>query len=176
MQSEPAVAAVHSHKEFVINCLGKFALGAVLACVVSSCSSRPKLDYEVVSEPQLKFEAINPGDQALEEILKTPTQFVQNYPNAQYAWDRAQMFFKDHTSRSKFVAGPGGEIGISNRNSTSDPFIYDVTRRDVPTGAQFTLRCMPRTGNANDRNAELNCKNLARFIRDGTLESGLLVR
>lgn len=177
MLNAPADAVALSLKSIVRSHIVDIrALCAVVAlCFLTNCSSRPRIDYEPVNTSNIRVQAISPKEQAIEDISKMPTQFVQGYPAAQYAWDRAQIFFKNHTSQSRFSAGSGSEIRISNRASLQDPYIFEVSRKDGPTGAQFAVRCLPRSGNANDPMAELNCKNLARFVRDGTLETSLLV-
>lgn len=178
MPSAPADAEVHFHKEKMnssLKLMWRWSTGFSLCLltiiqVFAGCASKSELAYEIVPPAKpIQVEILNPIDQAHEEISKAPTKFSLQYPAAQYSWDRARLFFDQYTSNSTFTAAGKGTVRLHNRSSAKDATIYEVEKRDIPSGMEFTLRCSARSG----ANADQSCRNLARFLRDGTWEAGI---
>lgn len=154
----------------------------LLACAsVSACApavfthSRASVAYE--------FEHIGPKQQAIEAVNATPTQFVVEFPNDPTSWERAFIFFNKYTERQSIYESdkPVWNSKISNDNAPADSFYYEVTRRLESNGFRYNISCTTNPKHMNSGinsqdQAQLNARNLARFIRDGTLEVSLLVK
>jgi hypothetical protein len=119
-------------------------------------------------------------DQARELVANTQTYFQMNLDDAPAAWDRAKLFLEKYLSADGSRAGVvtkivGARWGLSNGSSSTGSYVYEVWREDVQDGYKFKVSCKPKQG-ASAQLAELNARNLARFIQDGRLELSLLAR
>ncbi len=155
-----------------------FVLVVFLFCAflsLSGCAASSKR----YTPPKYEFEHLDPKAQALEAIGATPTQFVVDFPNDPDSWERAFIFFNKYTERQSISESdkPVWNSSLSNHNAPSDQFLYEVKRVLEPEGFRYTITCMPspkRSAKGSTQQAILNAQNLARFIRDGTLEVSLL--
>lgn len=166
-----------------------------LTFVLVACSSKPQAmaPHAGQDSTEARVEVETPEDQALQAIAATPTEFSLGFGEAQYAWERAEVFFNTHTDGAfiKMASGdgrlglapgsqdyasitnaPGGKVRAGSR----DRFVYDVKRSGVRGGYRFSVSCIPATQSGDKNAAKRNALNLARFIKDGQLEAALLVR
>lgn len=138
---------------------------AILAvgCTASRGTSVPNdVTYEVESVTE----------QAVSAVEETATSFEVDPASARYVWERAEFFYRHYlglneqlkfTENSKVLAG-ADKLG----------FMWRVTGGTGTATGTFAVSC--DGGNGNDRLAELNARNLARFLNTGTLEVDLLPR
>lgn len=115
--------------------------------------------------------------------MRTPLNFKVIYPEANYSWERAKLFFERYTSKYGETLGTsqqpntaGGEIILSNGGAEGDPYFYQVRRLPLPGGFSYLVACRPRLKSATQGYADRNARNLARFILEGKLEVSLLKR
>lgn len=127
-------------------------------------------------QPQYEYEVVSIEEQALEAISATPMEFEIAFEDDEAAWDRSQLFFNNYTSGAivqDFDYPAPGQI-LRSRPGSQDKYIYEVERSQLPQGYRYVVSCQRRQGFAYL--SERNARNLARFIRDGHLELGLLDR
>ncbi len=143
-------------------------------------SSTPALQEQRVSASHgawhVEVESVE--QQALNAILAMPAQFVIDFSENYYAWERAQLFFDLNTSERAVLVDPesGSEV-VSNRNGSYDNFWYSVKRSPTNEGVLYRVSVVPRTPSEAARtDAVINAGNLARFIRDGILERSFIKR
>ncbi len=165
-----------------------FALGAFLFLL--GCRSPGSVSLKPIAQPESPLVAVEtPEDQALQALASAPRDFQLEFGEAQYAWERAQMFFRTHTDGSFMKMASSSPTGLSQdyasltnapggklRSGGRDTFIYEVRKMPVRGGYRFLVSCTPGTSSGDQRAAKRNALNLARFIRDGKLEVSLLVR
>lgn len=147
----------------------------VFACGCVKETFGPELEYEEEQAPRARLEAIPPQVEILDQVRKTPTEFVMPVSESRYAWERAELFFKKHTAESQFSAGKGDAIILSNPGK-SERINYAVERRSIPAGPKFSVRCSANSGSVPQEEINIQCRNLARFIRDGVLEETFINR
>ena len=122
--------------------------------------------------------AATPEEQARDEILAAPTEFVVPIEQDRFAWERARFFLENYgggggTPSNAVVKVVGSRRGLSSAPGPS-PYTYEVFKDFFPEGYRYSIRCVTTNGDTSD--AALNAGNFARFIRDGKLEVSLLVR
>jgi hypothetical protein len=142
-------------------CLASFLLGC------TSFTSKPEI-----------VEINSVDDQALAQVLQTPNSFYLNAKEAGSAWGKATYFFSTYTStlpvsHSMSEQSSNHLVGVT----PSKRFEYSVTQ--TPRGNAFhysvTCKALKKEVSGDLAHAELNGKNLARFLREGYLEVSLLV-
>jgi len=122
--------------------------------------------------------AATPEDQARDEILAAPTEFVVPIEQDRFAWERARFFLENYgggagTPSNAVVKVVGSRRGLSSAPGPS-PYTYEVFKDFSGEGYRYSVRCVTTSGDGSD--ATLNAGNFARFIREGRLEVSLLVR
>lgn len=119
-------------------------------------------------------EVISVREQALAEVRRTPIDFVVPALRDKGAWERAQTFFQLYLGGGKPADVSVGESLITNGGSRRAKYVYEVERNPEREGIHYSVRCTPHGAAADHSAARLNAQNLARFIKDGTLERSLL--
>lgn len=141
----------------------------VLCLSLTGCLSGNS-SYQIV-------ERISPEEQLVSAVASSPTSFVLDAQDANQAWKRAQLFFRQYTSRFVFrKMGAGEGAMLVSRDDTPDKYLYRVEKRPRERGFEFIVVCAPNLPSASREVASQNSKNLARFLREGTLEMSLLDR
>ena len=137
-----------------------------VALLLIGCSASKTPNYEV--------EVVTIDAQMLEDLNSTPTTFVVDIVEDHYAWERAQTFFRDYANTKPRLLERRGRLVLFNQPAEGTNFIYSVEKERQSTGIRYTVEC--QTQKLDPAAAQLNAHNLARFIRDGTLELSLLNR
>ena len=145
-------------------------MGATIGCASGARSPLQRKAKETFPRQPI---ALNEELEA--ELRDVALDFVISVPDNRYAWERAQLFFKEHTSGTKFSAGQGDAIKLSNSSAT-DPVSYTVEKVTVQDGSRFRLQCAAGARPLPPDIVTTQCKNLARFIHFGILEQSLLIR
>lgn len=115
-------------------------------------------------------------DEELEaELRDVATDFTMQIPDSRYAWERAQLFFKEHTTKGHFSAGRADAVILTNSGS-QDVVVYTVTKSTASSGTRFSLACVSGAQRLSADTLAIQCKNLARFIHLGVLEQSLILR
>jgi len=121
------------------------------------------------------MDVVTVEDQAKHEILATPTTFLLQGEESEGAWTRSRFFFETYTSGTFKISA----LAMTSDESAGTPFRYTVRR--TPQGVRgetYQVACIPATPQgitAEQRTkADLNAKNLARFLKSGYLEVSLL--
>ena len=172
--------------------LRSFFFSILALLCATGCSSSPKSALKPPSGAVASSSTVvveTPQDQALHAIAAAPREFQLNFGEAQYAWERTQIFFSSHTDGAFLkMASEGGTSGSENyasitnapggrvRSGAKDNFIYDVRKIPVRGGFRFQVNCVPASATGDKNAAKRNALNLARFIKNGELEASLLVR
>lgn len=145
----------------------------LLVGLCSSCSLTGKPDSQSIFEDP-RFEVVSPIDQAKEEIAKMPQDFVIPSSDDLYAWERTETFFKSYTKNPNRVrqGSVGTRSAITNRGVFGERYQFAVTKEEVAQGYRYKVNCFLPPNTAGD--CDLNAKNVARFIRDGYIETTLL--
>ena len=146
-----------------------FLLVILTGCGVGlNLGGSPSYEYEVVDTSQI----------AVENIKATPKQFVlEGTPNNQ-AWERGRLFLDKYINGSNLsVVSRGSESveRLESKSSASVNYKYRIERIRAGEMYKYSIECSPLSTNANNISADLNARNLARFLKDGTLEVDQLV-
>jgi len=152
----------------------RFLTVSAVVLVSSGCSTETEVAPET---PSFEIEVESVEQQALGAVASTPLEFLVPLQEADEAWSRALLFFSQYTS----AEGRPREVGprlveVSTEGESSDPYRYTVRRLVTPQGYSFAVKCEANGAERIAGLAEQNGRNLARFIRDGTLEVSLLAR
>lgn len=110
---------------------------------------------------------------ARQEILNTPLEFDIEFADNAAAWDRAILFFQNEL-KSLTESFKSDRILASNHKDTASKYIFVVSKRPALNGNTYRVTCADRKAGKTDI-AELNARNLARFIIHGELERSLLI-
>jgi len=163
--------------------------GMILVGLTTGCAAKPVMPYGANSKaprhnsrPVVEIETAQ--EQALKEVMSSPTSFVVSYPEAPYSWERAKLFFELYTTRydesyslrPQDGAGLREEVLLSNSLAREDNYYYQVKKTSERSGLAYVVSCRPRREPGDLLYAERNARNLARFIRQGQLEVSLLKR
>jgi len=142
----------------------------------SSLSLQATSDSAFAGRWEVEVESVE--QQALNAISSMPAQFLIDFSENFYAWERAQVYFDLYTTERTVLTDPesGSEV-VSNQNSRDDNFWYSVKRSPTNEGFLYRVLVTPRQpGEASRTAASINAKNLGRFIRDGILERSFVKR
>jgi len=141
--------------------------GALLGCA-------PALHIEKVSAPLPTYERVTMEEALREEVANSPVSFVLNHYESNYAWERAKIFFKEHTTGflGERKVSPD-KLLLSNIESAKDKYVYEVERSRSAEGFRYHITCFSNEFAGLDQ-SQVNARNLARFIRMGQLERSLL--
>jgi len=129
------------------------------------------VDYEIEASVQ---------DQAFEEVRKQPTSFVVTSGEDVHAWERANFFFNRYLKQEgqkgvmKAVHN-GNAVVLTSKALQVGRFDFEVRKTDTYNGIHYDVRCVSRKAGNGD-SANINARNLARFIQTGNLEVSLLVK
>ncbi|MCB0318883.1 MAG: hypothetical protein KDD56_09005 [Bdellovibrionales bacterium] len=129
--------------------------------------------------PAYEYEVINSDQIALEEIQATPTQFILEGAKSSQAWERGRIFLNKYLKGTEYSIVARGQDSVERMESkinSSSNYKYRIERIRLGDDYQFSVVCSPLKNQANSMNADLNARNLSRFIKDGTLELTQLVR
>ena len=130
----------------------------IIFLFVLSCTPVKKIRYDVDAQQEQNEALIDEAD----TIFELPLEKVPK------AWERANLFFSRYLPNERLdIHTP---TLLSNRRTTGK-YIY-VVRKNMLNNGQFSFKvqCFPNRSDASYMFAERNAKNLARFIRYGTLE------
>ena len=136
----------------------------------------PVLDLGRTRIPTENVQVVSVEDQALAAVDEVPLAFTVSYENEAAAWQRAITFFKLYLKEEGSAPFSLHDDLIFNQASPGVRYAYRVEHRAGPQGFAFNVACQPAGAGADAIHAEQNARNLARFVRDGTLELSLLSR
>lgn len=140
--------------------------------ILSSCSLKNKRNSGIFYQPEeyeVEFESVE--DQARKSISYTKRNFHIPAERIIPAWDRVYMFFNVFVKSKPSIAHSNRIVGNSKN------YTYEIIRKNANKGLEgmfYEVICKDRRFNKETDISILNAKNLARFIKDGTLEVGLL--
>ncbi len=131
-----------------------------------------KYEYEYVSVEQ----------QTLEEVMATPTSFLQNDQQSLLTWKRAIIFMKEYVGDAQpKIAKKGESVTTLTGSGSVTPYVFRVTRSLQGRNAQggntvrFSVQCYEKKGSLKvTSGAKRNAHNLARFLTSGQLERSYL--
>lgn len=142
-------------------------------CLTSACALQDPNSSKSVYVEQSDNLVVETLDEQLDEkLLKYPTRFVVPVADGKTTLERAIFFFKNHTSTftPQNPSVTAKNLNLTNEKS-GDRNLYRVAR--VLTGEGFRYSVQAAAGRGN-RQSALLAANLARFIREGQIEMGLL--
>jgi len=150
-----------------------FTISVFTACSASVSPQREMQRTSQSSGWEVEVETIT--DQAIAEILNTPTEFVVSFPDDHHSWERAMLFLDKHTTRKsvQHIMDPEELLIVSNYGETRDSYWYNIEKISHPEGWLYRIRAVPALS-GNHQLADRNARNLARFIRNGILERSLI--
>lgn len=141
--------------------------GGLMGCSALNAPESPRYTLEV--------ETVE--DQALSAVMSSSLEFTVELAAADDAWARARLFLSQYAASSAVPRAIAPRVSVlSSADSKAEPYLYKVTRAASPNGYHFRVGCEPRAADGSAAKAEQNARNLARFIREGTLELSLLNR
>jgi hypothetical protein len=148
---------------------------AVLLQLLTGCAFAPPASEVVAPHYEIEVETVEA--QAASAVASTPLEFLVPLEEADGAWGRARLFFSQYVSGDEVVTEVSGRTSeISTATENGERFRYKVRRTITPNGYRFVVECAQPKGDEPDFPAQQNARNLARFIREGTLELTLLAR
>ena len=159
----------------------------VVACasLIAGCSSpgklRPRAEKSSPARSRvISVEVITVEQQAREEVAGTTTKFEIPWSEDDAAWERARLFLTNYGG-GIVEASVGQRNIIGSLGDEASVFDYQIVRTRGKNGSNYEVTCESRgnvaaTGPGDLSAAELNARNVARFIRTGTLELSMLAR
>jgi len=123
------------------------------------------------SHPMPKIEVVSFQEQVREEVEEHPTQFQLPRQGDAQAWTRAQLFFRDYELSTPIVSS--NEIKSNPKGDRR--FLYQISRAGHGKEVEYVVNCVGREPRDNEI-AEVNAKNVARFLKEGQLELSLLTK
>jgi len=152
-----------------------FFAPAVLLPLLSGCAFAPPAPEVVAPHYEIDVETVEA--QAASAVASTPLEFLVPLKEADGAWARTRLFFSQYVSGDAVVTEVSDRASeISTATENGEKFRYKVRRTITPNGYRFVVECAPMKGGEAFFPAQQNARNLARFIREGTLELTLLAR
>jgi len=164
------------NKKSFQNCLLLLLIIFLAGCSAGAVSNtQARSVQDTTRQPQWEIEVETIEDQAIAEILSTPTEFVVTYSDDHYSWERAMIFLQSHTSKQSFqhISSPQEMVIVSNHGAMQDNYWYNVEKASHPEGWFYRVKVLP-AGAGSHHLADRNARNLARFIRNGILERSLI--
>jgi len=178
MRKEPVAVGVRSGKSRrgIPRRMLLAGMAAVLT-LLSACSSsvKPRTPHT------LQYELVSPQEQSLEALRAAELRFNVDMGEDQAAWTRANYFF-DKYAHSKSVSeelAPVWKTRISSAGGGGAKYLYKVEKILAKEGFNYSVSCNINPSGkppGSPGAADLNARNLARFIREGRLELDLLER
>lgn len=121
-------------------------------------------------------EYYSPKDLALQEVMKSPTQFPILHEEDYYVWERAKIFMTKYTKGVAWENEISGlHIMTSDAENNDESFHYQVSKRMTGEGYTYTVNCFT-WDHQETPTSLLNAKTLSRFMRRGELEADLIVK
>lgn len=115
------------------------------------------------------LEVVTVEEQALEDVMASPRFFTVPLKGDFDAWRRASLFFNMYLNEASSIPFDADRIVSSRRKGAQ--YVYEVKRKNLKNGVKYQVFCYPVTISAEKASlADRNARNLARFIREGTLE------
>lgn len=160
----------------------------LLACLLSSCSTgegRPKGVFSHLPEASngVSLEVAESVDQqAAAEVAATPPTFSVSIDEDSASWMRAKLFFEKFLTTESGTKTPvitkimGRKWVLLSSPSVAGNYSYEVAKDELPGAFRYHVQCTQRNNLGQQQVAEMNARNVARFIRDGKLEISLLTR
>lgn len=155
-------------------------LSSLLLC---SCgASRPLAPQIEIEQPQYQVEVTTSEQEALDEIDRMPTEFAIDMGEQRAAWERALYFFSQYAEHEKPVRehNNGKVTVLSNREDRGAKYHYEIQRAPADDGYTYKVICIANASSASrmgaQAQAQRNARNLARFIKEGSLEASLLTQ
>lgn len=162
-------------KTVVLICL-IFSAGCATSLVNTRSAAGSIATIVKAAEHGLEVSA-TPEDQARQEVLSTPKEFLVAFADDQYSWERARFFLENYVDAGAGHASAVIKVVGDRWSLASNPaaarYIYQVVKDAGDSGFTYQVSCVAGIGGDSSQ-AELNAGNLARFIRDGRLEVSLL--
>lgn len=137
---------------------GKFVIPALI--LLTACS-----------HPVPKIEVVSFKEQVREEIEEHPTQFQVPKQSDAQAWTRAQLFFRDYELTTPIVS----KNEIKSNPKAESRFLYQISRVGRGKEVEYVVNCVGREPRDTE-SAEVNARNVARFLKEGQLELSLLTK
>lgn len=144
-------------------------ISLILGC--SSSSSKKSGTWSRSFTTPEGYEVIGQDQQAIDIIQRSPTSFPVSPEDNGKTWARARYFFAQQLG----VEPKSTITDLTSPSEGKGNFLYRISRKPSSRGVQYTVVCVPkdRSGGFDER-AQLNAKNVARFLREGTLEGSFL--
>ncbi len=135
---------------------------------LAGCTSPAR--YALSPDATYEFETVT--EQAVSAVDSASTKFNVDPATARYVWERAEFFYRHYLGLSEKIAFTSNSkvLGGSDKHG----YQWNVTGGIAEETGNFVVGCEARGNAASSKLAELNAKNLARFLNTGTLEVDLL--
>lgn len=128
-----------------------------------------------VYTPEIAPLTFNSSEERIQAVKSYPMEITVPYSEAIYSWDRTLYYFTTYLG-AKVVSPNKDRLARAITLAVSSPnFSYTVEREPLAQGIKYRVKCLSKNPNQqNDKNAEINARNLSRFIADKKLELSLL--
>lgn len=151
--------------------ISRLCLLAIIA--VTSCTHQSK--WEIVKP---EYEVVSSEEQELRLIQDQKLEFYVDSQDLTRSWQRAEIFSEQYlgitpTYVYSISKNKPDSVGLQ---FSSENFSYIVQKEKHGRAFLLRVQCSPKNSKADPSKAELNAKNLARFIKDGRLQLSLLVK
>lgn len=139
---------------------------AILLLILGVGCSIPRPD---AVPPEFIVGSVSMASVVREEIEQQRTSFVLNPKDDLEAWVRARYFFQTYVGGHPIIS----DYEFFSDVSAGDPLVFQVLRRKTTQGAVYDVSCSA-VEESQLQMAQLNAKNLARFLENGMLAVELL--
>lgn len=160
----------------------------IFGFMLASCSpggNRPKGVFSHLPDASngVSLEVAESVDQqAAAEVAATSPTFSVSIDEDGASWMRAKLFFEKFLTTDSGSKTPvitkimGRKWVLLSSPSVAGNYSYEVSKDELPGAYRYQVRCTQRNNLGQQQIAEMNARNVARFIRDGKLEISLLTR
>ena len=155
---------------------------SLLGCV--SENSRPKGVFSHLPDTNhgISMEvAASVDQQAAQEIGAFPAQFIIPIDEEPVVWSRAKLFLEKFLPTTG-VTTPvimkvvGKRWVLASNSKIPGGYGYEISRDELPGSYRLSVKCVPKSKEFSQQAAEMNAKNVARFLKEGRLEVSLLAK
>lgn len=148
--------------------------GLLAMSLLTSCGGR-QAGYEIV-KPEI--DKSRSEDEEARKIASYPTVLPVSPDELFVKWERARLFAETFlgTSATYSFQNRQGAVPSTSLIMHSENYSYSVRKEQGGSKYLLTVLCQPSTPAGKAAPADLNARNLARFINEGRLEGALLVK
>jgi hypothetical protein len=119
--------------------------------------------------------------QAAQEIAAFSPKFTVPIDEESVVWSRAKLFLEKFlpttgVNTPVIMKIVGKRWVLASNPKIPGGYNYEISRDELPGSYRLHVRCTPKSNAFSTQAAEMNARNVARFLKEGKLEVSLLAK